>query len=246
VDTSLRSTLTHPGVPFVLATTAWTMMLGFAFTAVIPIFWFTPRHLGGFGWLPCQISIFFALTGATQAVWLLIVFPRLQRRWGTNAIWRRAAFSYPVGYTSLILIALARRHGLVDAAFYPLCIVFTLAGGAMALPFTATTMAINTIAPSPAVLGALNGLALTIISLVRTFAPALYASGICRSLPSSPPLIGPQSTPLASASSCWEGTSAWSSWSSCRRHWLRCSSGCPTQRIASLDLLYPKQTHEHR
>ncbi len=44
------------------------------------------------------------------------------------------------------------------------------------MSFTAVQLALNDIAPSPLSLGTLNAIALTLVSGIRAFAPALFAS----------------------------------------------------------------------
>ncbi len=75
-----------PGVGIVLYVYAHVLLLAFAYTAIVPVWWFTPVPLGGFGFTPLQISLLLGLNGAAQAVWLLLVFPPLQHRIGTNGI----------------------------------------------------------------------------------------------------------------------------------------------------------------
>jgi hypothetical protein len=73
-----------PGVLSVLYIFTHVMLLGLAFTAVIPVFLFTQPALGGFGFSIQQISILLAVGGASQALWILITFPPLQRRFSTG------------------------------------------------------------------------------------------------------------------------------------------------------------------
>lgn len=156
-------------------------MLGFAFTAVVPLFWFTPIKLGGLGWSPQVISAFFALVGASQSGWLLFIFPPLQRRYGTTSVWRRSAHCWPPIFSLFIVASLLRRSGAPDALFYPFVVFVTILGGLLAMPFTCTALAINSVAPSPSALGRLNGLSLTCMSIMRTISPAAYASSTSRS-----------------------------------------------------------------
>jgi hypothetical protein len=54
--------------------------------------------------------------------------------------------------------------------------VFLTIGCGVSMSFTAIQLAINDIAPSPMVLGTLNALALTHVSALRAFSPALFTS----------------------------------------------------------------------
>jgi len=51
-----------------------------------------------------------------------------------------------------------------------------IVGAGVSMSFTAGQLAINNICPSPAVLGTMNGLALSLTSGVRAFAPGIFAS----------------------------------------------------------------------
>ena len=77
---STWSLLKAPGVGMVLYLYGHVMLLAFAYTAVAPVAWFTPVAIGGLGFSELQISLFMALNGFAQAIWLLLVFPRVQRR----------------------------------------------------------------------------------------------------------------------------------------------------------------------
>ena len=110
-----------PGVSVVLLTYGHIMLLAFAYTAgrfehsvlypfnhgvksvayfnsvlVCPVFYFTAVSLGGYGFSPLQISLFMALAGLSQAVWILLAFPPLQRRFGTGDVLRGCAVGWPI------------------------------------------------------------------------------------------------------------------------------------------------------
>lgn len=63
--------------------------------AVMPVFYFTSISLGGYGFSEFQISIFIGIGGLAQAIWLLFVFPSLQRRIGTGGIMRLCSSVWP-------------------------------------------------------------------------------------------------------------------------------------------------------
>jgi hypothetical protein len=67
---------------------------------VSPVFWFTSPSLGGYGFTPLQISYFLAAIGVSQAIWLLIFFPPLQRRFGTGGVLRACLIAWPIFFTS--------------------------------------------------------------------------------------------------------------------------------------------------
>ncbi|KAI1272273.1 major facilitator superfamily transporter [Xylaria sp. FL0933] len=170
--------LKAPGVGIVLYNYGHVMLLAFAYTAVVPVFWATGVDLGGLGFSPLQISLFMALTGFSQAVWLLFVFPPLQRRLGTNGVMRACGIAYPFFMAVMPLLnALLRRHERgAETAFWILAPTLLVLGVGVSMAFTGAQLALNDVSPSHETLGMLNALALTLTSGLRSFSPALFAS----------------------------------------------------------------------
>lgn len=172
---SIPQLLKAPGVSLVLYLYSHIMLLAFAYTAIVPVFWFTPVALGGYGFAPYQISIMMAVNGAAQAVWLLGAFPPLQRRLGTAGVLRACAAAYPFFFALCPLGSLALRAG-ADRAFWVAAPPLLAVGCGVSMCFTAVQLALNDASPDARVLGTLNSLALTGVSLMRAFAPALFTS----------------------------------------------------------------------
>ncbi|KAI1078659.1 MFS general substrate transporter [Whalleya microplaca] len=173
-----RSTLellAVPGVGIVLYNYGHAMLLGLAYTAIVPVFWYTPISLGGFAFAPLQISLFLGLTGLSQAAWLLLVFPPLQRRAGTNGVLRACGVAYPFFMAVMPVLNLLLWKGWTVAFWIatPVCLAV---GPGISMAFTGVQLALNDVSPSPETLGVLNALALTLVSGLRSFSPALFAS----------------------------------------------------------------------
>ncbi|RAH49754.1 MFS transporter [Aspergillus brunneoviolaceus CBS 621.78] len=170
--------LNAPGVGMVIYTYGHIMVLAFAYTAIVPVFWFTPPALGGYGFTPRQISLLMGLNGAAQAVWLLLVFPPLQKRLGSNGVIRRCAYAYPFFFLACPAGNVLLRAGTEAAVtvFWVFVPVTLVLGCGVSMSFTAIQLALNDIAPSPRVLGTLNALALTGVSGLRAFNPALFTT----------------------------------------------------------------------
>lgn len=170
--------LKSPGVAVVLYIYGHIMMLAFAYTAIIPVWWFTPVRLGGCGFTPLQISLMMGLNGAAQAAWLLLIFPALQRRIGTKGVIRVCALAYPFFFLCLPLSSFLLRIGTDTSvkAFWIFAPTALAIGCGVSMSFTAIQLAINDISPSPRVLGTLNALALTGVSGLRAFCPALFTT----------------------------------------------------------------------
>lgn len=172
---SILDIIKSPGVGMVLYAYSHIMLLALAYTALVPIFWFTPIPLGGYGFAPYQISIMMAVNGASQAAWLLLVFPPLQHRFGTNAVLRGCSIAYPFFFMVCPLGNVLLRSG-GTTAFWILAPPITAVGVGVSMSFTAIQLALNDVSPNAKVLGTLNSLALTAVSLLRSFAPALFTS----------------------------------------------------------------------
>lgn len=164
-----------PGVAIVLLVFSHLMLLAFAYTAIISVFWFTPIERGGFSFDHFWIGMFMSLNGVSQALWLLLIFPPLQHRLGTNGVIRACANAYPffLGFSAVLNLLL--RRGFVTA-FWVLAPLATMIGPGVSMSFTGIQLALNDVSPSPETLGTLNALALTAAAGIRAFAPALFAS----------------------------------------------------------------------
>ncbi|RYC65184.1 hypothetical protein CHU98_g1067 [Xylaria longipes] len=175
---STRELLTAPGVGIVLYNYGHAMLLAFSYTAIVPVFWATRIDLGGLGFSPLQISLFMGLTGLSQAIWLLLVFPPLQRRLGTNGVMRLCGGAYPffLGLMPLLNLVLRGHTSAGNTAFWVLAPTLLSLGPGVSMAFTGVQLALNDVSPSHETLGMLNALALTLTSGLRSFSPALFAS----------------------------------------------------------------------
>ncbi|KAJ5907721.1 hypothetical protein N7495_000403 [Penicillium taxi] len=177
-DLTTWQLLKSPGVTIVIYVYGHIMTLAFAYTAIIPVFWFTRVDLGGFSFTPLQISLMMGLNGAAQAIWLLLVFPFLQHRIGSNGVIRLCAIAYPFFFIACPFGNLLLRLG-TDAsikAFWITMPVMLAIGCGVSMSFTAIQLALNDVSPSPRVLGTLNALVLTGSSVLRAFCPALFTT----------------------------------------------------------------------
>ncbi|KAI1193436.1 major facilitator superfamily transporter [Nemania serpens] len=170
--------LRAPGVGVVLYNYAHVMLLAFAYTAIVPVFWATRVGLGGLGFSSLRISIFMGLTGLSQMTWLLAIFPPLQHRIGTNGVMRLCGTAYPffLGLMPLLNALLRLRTRAGTTAFWVVAPTLLSLGPGVSMSFTAAQLALNDVSPSQETLGMLNALALTLASGLRSFSPALFAS----------------------------------------------------------------------
>ncbi|KAK3291396.1 major facilitator superfamily domain-containing protein [Chaetomium fimeti] len=183
---SVSEIVQAPGVMLVLSLYGHVMLLAYAFTAILPILLYTPVDLGGLGFGPSLISLIMAAEAASQALWLLLAFPPLHRRYGAKGVLRACGIAYPLTFAGYILLNQMLRRGegnsVVMAWFWVACAIESLVGPGVAMSFTAAQLALNEATPSPQVLSTLNAMALTAASAVRAIAPgavsAAYAVGV--------------------------------------------------------------------
>lgn len=171
----------YPGVARVVLIYNYVMMLAFTYTAVSPVYFYESIPFGGLGFSPTAIAVATAVAGLSQAIWLLVVFPRLHKRVGTGRVLFYCACAWPLSFASLPVFNELRRRGL-DAAFWTTAPPSLVVWSGVAMAFTAVQLAVNDIAPSHATLGTLNSIVLAIQSGIRAVSPALatsiYAVGV--------------------------------------------------------------------
>ncbi|OAA74548.1 Major facilitator superfamily transporter [Akanthomyces lecanii RCEF 1005] len=172
------------GIPTVLFVNASVMIMAFAFTALLPVVLFTPVDIGGLGLSPFQISIYMAIQGLSQAVWLIGIFPPVHRRIGTKKLLMACALGYPFFFLAYVALNELLRAGTPTATTWAWIVgpLAAIVGPGVSMAFTGVQLALNDASPDPHVMGTLNGIALTIASGLRSFVPglttALYAVGV--------------------------------------------------------------------
>ncbi|PCG97911.1 Tetracycline resistance protein, TetA/multidrug resistance protein MdtG [Penicillium occitanis (nom. inval.)] len=123
-----------PGVSQVLFIYTFTMLLALAYTAIVPIFYFTSVELGGYGFSEFQIAMFIGVGGFAQALWLLFVFPWLQWRIGTGGVLRLCASVWPVWFAATPATNYLLRLSL-DTAFWTFTPFLLVVGSGVAMAF---------------------------------------------------------------------------------------------------------------
>jgi MFS family permease len=176
--------LKAPGVAIVIWVYTHVMFLAFAFTAILPVLLFTPVDLGGVGFSSFRISLWMAVQGASQATWLVVAFPMLQRRVGTKGSLIACIAVYPLFFVGYIAMNLLLRIGTEPAvaSFWVVAAIVAFIGPGVSMAFTAVQLALNDVSPNPHVMGTLNALAMTAASAIRSFVPGvstvIFAIGV--------------------------------------------------------------------
>jgi hypothetical protein len=125
----------YPGVARVVLIYNYVMLLAFTYTAVNPVFQYTPVRLGGIGFSPELIAAVTALSGAAQATWLLLAFPRLHKRVGTGRVLFYCACAWPVFFASSVVFNILLRHRLT-AVFWATALPTLIIGSGVAMAFS--------------------------------------------------------------------------------------------------------------
>ena len=174
-------------------------LLSNTYVAILPVFWFTSVPLGGFGFSPQMISLFMALGGIGQTIWVIVAFASLQRRFGTGSVTRGCSYAWPLFFALWPLCNVFRRMGW-EVAFWILAAGNDLIGVGVSMAFSKSSLTclrhkrniyakarltyhkvccqlmINDISPSSSSLAMLNAIALTLITALRAVAPGAIAS----------------------------------------------------------------------
>ncbi|PHH77388.1 hypothetical protein CDD80_665 [Ophiocordyceps camponoti-rufipedis] len=181
---SIRQLMACPGVAAGLAIYVHVMLLAFVFAAILPLALYTPIHLGGMACSSAATSVYMAVQGASQALWLLLVFPWLQRRIGTKRVLRLCGLAGPLFYGGFVLMnALLRLDSDVSRRlFWVVGVVVATVGPGVNMAATCAQLVIQEVAPDGRSVGLMNALALTLASAIRSFVPAVstivFASGV--------------------------------------------------------------------
>jgi hypothetical protein len=104
-------------------------------TLVSPVFWAASVELGGYGFKPIQISYFLGGIGISQAFWLVVVFPPLQQKIGTDRILRFCLYAWPIFFASCPMCNTFLRRGWTTA-FWIVAPILQVGGSGVAMAFS--------------------------------------------------------------------------------------------------------------
>ena len=191
----LLTLLTHPRVQLAVANYGALCLLDIAYRAVQPLFFATPRALGGLGLPPKTIGLilgsFGVLNGALQALW----FAPLVRRFGPKRVYLAGMGAFlPMWVLFPVIGALAQKQGMSPLVWTAVMlqqvasVVMDTAYGAFlsqgyleecsAMPsmLGCIFMYITSSAPNKSSLGGTNGIGQLVAAFVRAIGPASATS----------------------------------------------------------------------
>lgn len=147
-----------------------------AFRAVQPLFYATPIELGGLGLDPPLIGNILAVYGTLSGLFQILFFASLHDRFGSKAVYTVAvSCGIPLVLTYPIINTLARAYGVNWAVW---CVIgMQIACSVLLnLGFSCIFIYIAAASPNRGCLGATNGLAQVLVSIMRSIGPASAAS----------------------------------------------------------------------
>ncbi|KAH9164613.1 MFS general substrate transporter [Lactarius sanguifluus] len=171
----LRSLLTKP-VVISIANYGTLALLDIAALALIPLVWSTAIELGGLGLTPADIGLWMSASGGVSAMFQFAFFPRVAARFGPGRVVVASAVAFGLLYALFPFEnMLARGTGTVSVV-WPLIVLQLVARSVSDMGFSSVFMFVASAAPNKRSLGALNGLAQTVVSTQRAVGPAAAAS----------------------------------------------------------------------
>ncbi|THH19232.1 hypothetical protein EW146_g1881 [Bondarzewia mesenterica] len=151
-------------------------LLDIALAALLPLFYSTPIELGGLGLSPATIGLCMGAFGIMNGVFQGLYFSKIVRYLGPRRLFMIGMGSFiPLFALFPIINFLARRVGFslpvwsVLAVQLAIMVVMDMSYGCIFLYITSAS-------PNKRSLGATNGFAQTVISVVRTIGPAMSTS----------------------------------------------------------------------
>ncbi|KAG0152285.1 hypothetical protein CROQUDRAFT_649654 [Cronartium quercuum f. sp. fusiforme G11] len=149
-----------------------------ALDALLVLFAYTPVRSGGIGFSAANIGVALSLSGIFTVVAQLLLFPPLQRRYGTVKLYRICMAAYPVIFLLFPLIHLiavfekSESHTGVWVGLTWLLLLKTSAN----IVFACNMILVNSAAPTHNSLGTINGIAQCCATFVRAIGPVTASS----------------------------------------------------------------------
>lgn len=172
---SLQALLTKP-VLISVANYGFLALLDIALGALAPLFYSTPIELGGLGLPPATIGLCMGAFGVMNGVFQGLFFSRIIERSGPKRLFMTGMASFvPIFALFPASNLLARRLGLSLPVWLTLAIQLATMV-VMDMSYGCIFIYITSASPNKRSLGATNGFAQTVISVVRTIGPAMSTS----------------------------------------------------------------------
>ncbi|KAG2056831.1 MFS general substrate transporter [Suillus hirtellus] len=157
-------------------------LIDIAFRTVQPVFYATPISLGGLGLDTPTIGTILALQGILNGAMQPLAFARLYDIMGAKKLWLFAVTcALPMVALLPTLNTLARSSGIVQSIWYLVTLQVALMG-CTSFAYGISFMYITAASPNRASVGATNGFAQVIVSIMRAVGPAAANSAFSISI----------------------------------------------------------------
>ena len=151
-------------------------LVDIAFRAIQPLFFATPIELGGLGLDPPRIGTILAVYGIVNGLTQIFFFADLNDRLGTKTLYTISiASGVPLMITFPIINAMVRVQGL-SAGVWIMIGVQVMLSVLLNLAYASIFIFIAAASPNRASLGATNGMAQMVVSIMRAIGPASSTS----------------------------------------------------------------------
>jgi MFS family permease len=171
----LRSLLTRP-VVISITNYATLALLEIAASVLLPLVWSTAIEYGGLGLTPASIGLWMSAYGCVSAVSQFAFFPPVVARFGPGRLVFASVGAFGLLYALFPFENMLARGTATAAAVWPLIVLQLISMAVSDMGFTSVFMFVSSAAPNKRSLGAMNGLAQTIVSTQRAVGPAAAAS----------------------------------------------------------------------
>ncbi|KAH9966955.1 MFS general substrate transporter [Lactifluus volemus] len=172
----LRRLMTRRIVVLALINCGTLSLVEFSYVAIQPLFFSTPVNSGGLGLDPPAIGKILASFGILNSIFQFACFARANALWGTKRVFIGGLLcAIPVYLLFPVMNALARAYGVGQAVYSAIALQVIFCCG-LSLSHGCINIYISAASPNHASLGATNGLAQLILSIMRTISPAISTS----------------------------------------------------------------------
>ena len=137
------------------------------------------KFTGGLGMPPRQVGVAMAILGVIGITLQLLIYPRVNDKWGTIPSYRIFVYCFPIAYALTPYLAVVPSSSAPPApadgvkVWMALCGVLAIQVVARTFVLPATMILVNNCSPHPSVLGTIHGIAQSVGSVARTTGPAV-------------------------------------------------------------------------
>ncbi|KZP23803.1 MFS general substrate transporter [Athelia psychrophila] len=171
----LRELLTHP---VILSVSVYSLLaiLEIAMLALFPVFYSSTIEYGGLGLSPSTIGIILGAFGLVNGLFQFLFFSKIISRWGVKALLMTAMTAFMPLFAMFPLIHyMAWQWGMTPIVWVGIALQIAIAI-VMDMAYGCVFIYLSAAAPNRRSLGATNGMAQTVVSIVRAVGPAVSTS----------------------------------------------------------------------